>query len=136
MRGFFRTVAAITIFVSVASACKSKAPNHPSGDPFIIRVDSLRVAKTIALGDTLTCRFWGVIGPDLCYQFLRFGVEEGADRIDLTLWGRHTGDAVCAMALSELRGREYHHVPVRRGTFRIFVHQPDGSALKDSVRVE
>ncbi|NQT27692.1 hypothetical protein HQ585_20215 [candidate division KSB1 bacterium] len=115
--------------------CKSEDPNSPSDEKFVIQVDSIQVESEINLNDTLSVKFWGIIGPDLCYGFHHFEVHTEPHQIYFTLWGFHTNDDICATALSELRGKEYNFKPQNKGTLLITVHQPDNSVLIDSVLV-
>lgn len=123
------------IALSFLFCFKMRSPVLPSENKFIIQVDSIQVTNTINFKDTLSIKFWAFIGPDLCFQFLKFEVSTQLQQIDFTLWGYHTRDDVCALAISELRGDAYKYVPTDKGMLRIVVHQPDNSTLKDSVSV-
>lgn len=123
------------ILIILVVFCESEDPNSPQDNRFAIQVDSIQVASTVHVNDTLTTRFWGMIGPNLCYQFSHFEVETEPFRIAFALWGDHPGDEVCAQAISELRGQEYRHVTADKGWFSIVVYQPDQSTLTDSVLV-
>ena len=130
----------ITLFIILTSVCifnYCKMSTEPiSNAKFQIQVDSLFVPNTISLNDTLVCKFWAIIGPDLCHQFSHFETKLNSKQIDFKLWGYNTGAEICATAVSELSGKEYKFIPESKGIFLINVFQPDNSILKDSVLVK
>ncbi len=115
--------------------CCVKSTDSISESKFRIKVDSLNVPDSIAFNDTLICKFWALIGSNLCYQFSNFETKLNPKQIDIKLWGYHTESEVCATAVSVLRGKEYKFIPEAKGLFQINVFQPDNSILKDSVLV-
>ena len=131
-----RIISLILILMSIFfyNTCK-KSTSPILNNKFQILVDSLNVPETVNLSDTINCKFWAFIGPNLCYQFSHFETTKNSEYISIKLWGFNTGANVCATAISELRGKEYKFVAEQKGIFRINVLQSNNSILKDSVLV-
>jgi len=99
----------------------------------MIQVDSISVQDSVALDDTLICKFYGIIGPNLCYQFSHFESKINTERIEFKLWGEKTGDDNCATAISYLNGKAFKTELYSKGMYFLNVIQPDSSVLRDSV---
>lgn len=104
---------------------------------YIIEVDSVSVALSIAAGDTLVARFWGYVGPNSCHAFEGFEADPQPHRVDLTLWTKYFRriGAGCVEESVYLDGVAYRQGPLAAGEFTLVVHQPDGSTLDVVVPV-
>ncbi|MGD9900117.1 MAG: hypothetical protein AB7T22_13420 [Calditrichaceae bacterium] len=58
------------ILVFMTNSCSTEPDTEYN--QFLIKVDSIQLAKTIALGDTLRIEFYGTIGTNGGYSFERF----------------------------------------------------------------
>jgi hypothetical protein len=104
---------------------------------FIVKVDSINHSSTAAITDTITLRLYGTIGPDGCHSFSHFEDYRQPLRLDLTVWGqRGSGNNVCPDVMVYLDGKEYKFPATQQGWYSIYIHQPDGSVLKDSIIIQ
>lgn len=131
----FIVIITIILATTLCNTCE-KITDPISDSYFRIYVDSLHVTETVSLSDTVICRFWGYIGPNLCYQFSHFEVEHNSGNVNYKLWGFNTGAEICATAISSLNGKEYKFIAEHQGKIIINVLQPDNSVLKDSVLIQ
>ena len=103
---------------------------------FRVEVDSLRVAQSPVVGDTLRIAFYGFIGPNGQYSFAYFEASREPYRLDITVWGKRVDDGGPHHdAEVHLRGREYALASLHAGDLLIVVHQPDGVTLEYVVNV-
>lgn len=111
-----------------------------SSNEFIIRVDSVSFPQqTVNYGDTLKTAFWGTIGPDECYSFLRFETTNDSISTSFKLIGLHLytwrdacrGNGVPIL----LNGKIYNIFPVYRGTYTIIINEPDGSKIQKQILI-
>jgi hypothetical protein len=107
---------------------------------FTIKVDSVSFPQqTFNQIDSLKAAFWGTIGSDECYSFLKFEVSNDTNSTVFSLIGLHlytwrnacrgNGDPVL------LNGKIYNIFPVYQGTYKITVNQPDGSKLEKQILI-
>lgn len=126
------------IFLISISIGGCSPTDGPLTDPvmFQVKVDSIAHVPSIVLGDTADIRFFGTIGPDGCHSFSHFLVIRQPASVDFAVWGKRSLANACPAVMVYLDGNTYRYIPSQRGTLQIFVHQPDGSTLKDSLLVE
>lgn len=104
---------------------------------FKIKIDKLTHPDTIAVNDSLSIKFDGVVGYDGCHSFSNFEIVENLSDLEITVWGiKPNSDTVCPAVMVYLDGKEYKTLFKRKGINRIIVHQPDNSLLIDSVYVQ
>ena len=103
---------------------------------FVVRVDSIARTSFAASNDTIAVRFFGTIGSDGCHSFSHFETTTQLLQLDVTVWGQRKEASACPAVMVYLEGREYKFVPGQMGWFRINVHQPDGSVIRDSIIVK
>lgn len=110
---------------------------EPSTDPvmFQVKVDSISHPATVALGDTVDVKFFGVVGPDGCHAFSHFLVIRQPSSVDFSVWGKRAVADACPTVMVYLNGKTYRYIPSQRGTLQITIHQPDGSTFRDSLMV-
>ncbi len=125
----------ILFWIVLARSGCSTEPEKSPGD-FIIKVDSVNYIGIPAVGDTVTMKLYGFIGPDGCYYFSRFEDYLQPQRLDLTVWGHHAERTACTQVMIYMDGKEYRIPITRMGWFYIDIHQPDGSVLQDSLPIE
>ncbi len=102
---------------------------------FQIGIDRLDCADEAAVGDTLSLRFWGLVGSDGCHEFAHFITERDSHRLDVTVMGVVQPLGGCPEVMVMLGGEELQVYPLYKGDLTVVVHQPGGSVLVDTVRV-
>ena len=130
MRGLAGFVITVALFVS----CQNLVENATT--EFMIRVDNVVHPSFAASNDSISLRFFGTIGPDGCHSFSHFGVDRSTLQLDITVWGQRSTASACPAVMVYLGGRQYAFVPGQMGWFKIIVHQPDGSIIRDSIIVK
>ena len=103
---------------------------------FIVKIDSLNHTPFVGLGDTLSIKLFGTVGTDGCHSFSHFEDLQQPLQLDLTVWGQKTSSEVCPTVMVYLNGKEFKSVATQQGWYRINIHQPDGSFLKDSIIIK
>ena len=121
-----------------SSGCKKDDGPNPD---FLIQIDSIVMADTIELSDTLLVKFYGVVGPNGCYKFDRFeqlnlGDNDPANSVKLQVWGKHEGNDNCFDQIVYLDGTELLINGFAKGDFRILVRQPDETIMVGLVYVK
>ena len=102
---------------------------------FHIGIDRLDCANEAVVGDTLSLRFWGLVGSDGCHEFAHFITEREPHRLDVTVMGVVQSLGGCPEVMVMLGGEELQVHPLHEGDLEVVVHQPGGSVLVDTVRV-
>jgi hypothetical protein len=102
---------------------------------FLIHVEEMVAPAEADPGETIALGFYGTIGTDLCHEFDRFVVTRSGSRYTVQVWGRHTGDTVCATAVAELNGVAYRLPPPHTGDVHVSVVRPDGTTLEKTIRI-
>ena len=107
-----------------------------NNDSFLVKVDSIGLSKTIALGDTLHIAFYGTIGNNGGYAFDRFESNVENNSLGLKVWGTYKSAGAQAAVMVYLDGRTFGFVPTTKGDYTIVVYQPGGTTIEDSVVVQ
>ena len=102
---------------------------------FLIDVDSIDLADTITITDTLFISFYGTVGNTSWYSFYQFYAETVVDTINIEVWGMLTPGENCDSVLVCLEGEQLNIINFVEGTYFVHVKQPDGSLLIDSLAV-
>ena len=102
---------------------------------FLVEVDSISLADTIATSDTLFISFYGTIGTNDCYSFSHFYPQTDEDTINVEVWGKLVPGENCDSGLVYLEGEQLNIINFDEGTYFVHVYQPDGSLLIDSLTV-
>ena len=125
-------VALLLTFMTVGCSTADNGNNTRDKD-FIIRVDSVEAPSSASSSDTLHITLHGIVGPDGCYRFDHIEADRQPDTLKLTAWGIHH-DGICTQAVVALH-EPYRIDPPLEDPFVIAVRQPDGSVLKNTVRI-
>lgn len=128
------SLAVVALIAIVLSSCTDLA-NDKYGD-FRIKVDSTNHPGIVLVGDSLKIKLFGTVGPDGCSQFSHFESTEKPLDLELTIWGKREEQTACPAVMVYLNGLEYKTFAGKVGVYKISIHQPDGSILRDSVIVE
>lgn len=101
---------------------------------FKIKVDKVLIPDTISSSDTLTVKFWGLVGTNGCHEFKEFETRLIGSDLHITLWGaRPNFETGCPDVMVYLDGSEYKTTFQQSGNYRIIIHQPDNSLLIESL---
>ena len=128
-------VSIIGVAVISSTSCKKDDP-APTQENFVIQVDSIIHPDTIAFGDTLKILFYGLVGPDGCYQFQEWYNEFDVGLIQITTKGVHYFNINCAQGEVYMDGFEYKLIGVPKGDYTIKIVQPDNSTLDSPLNVK
>ena len=128
-------IALVPILAVIIFASCNKGVENGSTE-FVVRVDSLSHTSFAASNDTITLRFFGTIGPDGCCSFSHFQTTRQPLQLDLTVWGQRTAAEACPAVMVYLNGKEYKFFLGEMGWFKINIHQPDASVIRDSIIVK
>jgi hypothetical protein len=120
------------VILFFTSGCKK---NKSPGTQFTIQIDSIIHPDTIAVGDVLEIKFYGLIGNTKCYSFLKFDVSFDADKIYTTGIGVNSESENCAESQVFLTGKDLNIYELPEGDFTILVNQQRGNTLESTVHV-
>ena len=121
--------------IYLSSGCKKDS--NTDVREFIMTVDSVQHADTIALGEVFELKFFGVIGPNDCYEFSKFEPAFGDDNMEFTLYAKETKRDDCGGAGQYLNGGSVGITDVTAGEWSIKVNQPEGvTPLNSTVFVK
>ncbi len=110
--------------------------NKSKETKFVIRVDSIHVADTIKLSETLRIEFFGTIGNNGCYDFSHDETNFSGNTISIKLWGKNSGEDNCPDVIVKLDGTYYDINFTAADTYTIEIIQPDDSKMISKVVVE
>ena len=139
--GIQRTLAVVLAAICVAALLSSCDDLFGSDDApmsyFGVTVDSLTYEPaTPAVGDTLILRFWGLIGLDTCERFSHFETIRDSQLLYVEAWGVQTYETMCGDALQYLQDERLRVSPLYAGPFIVWVQQPNGLSLVDTVDIQ
>lgn len=104
---------------------------------FKIQIDSIKVADTVSLSDSVSIKFYGTVGPDGCHIFKMFDVIKGANETNITVWGEKPNyDTICPAVMVYLNGKELKLKFTQTGNHTVKIHQPNGAVLSKNVLVK
>ncbi len=123
----------ISLTVIIWSGCKKD--NGPEIEEFIIQIDSMIHLDTINFGDTLSIKFYGVVGPNGCYAFDELVAEYFIEANELAVesWGMQTFLDVCTQGEIYMNGKELLVTEIPVGDLTIVAVQPDGPNISQNV---
>lgn len=120
----------VLISLSLVNCNKSKETQ------FVIQVDSIHIADTILVTETLRIEFFGTIGNNGCYDFSHDETNFEANNISIKLWGKNSGSDNCPDVIVKLDGTYYDINFANSGTYIVDIIQPDNTKLTNTVVVE
>ncbi|MAE08365.1 MAG: hypothetical protein CL661_06350 [Bacteroidetes bacterium] len=126
----------ISLTVIIWSGCKKD--NGPKIEEFIIQIDSMIHLDTINFGDTLSIKFYGVVGPNGCYAFDELVAEYFIEANELAVesWGMQTFLDVCTQGEIYMNGKELLVTEIPVGDLTIVAVQPDGPNISQNVYIK
>jgi hypothetical protein len=130
---------ALSVLVFSWSGCDNN--NGPDTEEFIIQIDSIVHADTITLGETLSIKFYGRVGPNGCYAFDRLvpeymQIDASTGELATTAFGIQTFQDLCPDQEVYLNGSELVVSDIPAGNLIVKALQPDGSAITQQVFVK
>jgi hypothetical protein len=88
--------AILILFISIGSCTREPAPLKD----YLVQVDSIHVADTVAAGEPFEIEFYGTIGFDMCHSFKVFNQSVNGNNISIQTWGTFDNSAeACPEAL-------------------------------------
>jgi hypothetical protein len=124
-------VALLAVSCSDSSLCP-----EPEVHVFTVRIDSLQIEPGAPCeGDTLTLRFFGLLGDCGSERFTGFETYRDTFQLDVTVWAERPSIAPCFWEDTYLEGEPLQLCPVHAGELLVIVHQPDGPALVRVIEV-
>ncbi len=129
---FFIT-AILTVLMTLGTGCKK---DEPSSNEYIIKIDSIVHPDTINAGETLTVKFYGVIGNDGCHSFDRMEGNQNGNKIEVTTYGIYKEQDPCPLLVLYLDGAEFTISNLTPGEWIISAIQPSGPPLEGKVFVK
>jgi hypothetical protein len=120
----------------VAAASTGCGAFGPDGKTFVVHVESIDGPTTVSGNVAFTQQLHGWIGSNLCYYFKEFRTEKTSQAIDVTVIGAIDDvNAICPTQPRSLDQTLTVPAPVS-DPFVIRIHQPDGTILSKTIRVE
>ncbi|MEP7381584.1 MAG: hypothetical protein ABI910_07850 [Gemmatimonadota bacterium] len=108
-----------------------------TGGQFVVRVDSIGLPATASGNTAFDVRLYGAVGPNLCFRVQSVRAQEDSTHLDITVFGaKRDSGGDCLQMPASLDGRPVTVAPPIRDPFTVRVHQPDGSVLSQSLRVQ
>jgi hypothetical protein len=124
----------VIIFLMTFIGCRTE-PNDNAITNYVVKVDSLAHSTALTKNDTIKIKLYGIVGPNGCHAFSHFEEITQPLQLDLTVWGARSSSEVCTTVMVDLNGKEYKTLAIQSGLYKINIHQPDGSVLRDSLIV-
>lgn len=118
-----------------ATGPEEQSASTPAVDTLLAQVDTVHAPARIAPSDTLRLRLRGMVGRNGCYSLARIETTRASDRIVFRPVVRHSGAAMCTMAIVSLDETVTVAPPFQADALRIVVQQSDGPAVRTTVRV-
>ena len=128
----FITLFGITAIIS--TSCKKD--DSPEMQNFIIKIDSIIYPDTISVVETLTIKFYGMVGPNNCYKFANLSNYFDVGLIQITTNGVHYLDQDCDTTPVFLKGLEYMLYGIPKGDYNIKIVQSDNTTLNSLLYVK
>lgn len=114
----------------------STDPEESKYITYKIKVDKISHPDTLNINDTLSIKFWGIVGFDGCHDFKNFEANIQNNEINITVWGTKPNyDTACPAVIVYLEGKEYKTLLQQTGNYKIIINQPDNSTLESSLIV-
>ncbi len=121
--------------VFMLNSCKLDNPSDMQYTEFVMQIDSILYPDTVRVGNFLPIQFYGPIGPNGCYSFLRFSGSVNNRDINITAYGKKLDGDICTQKPQYLNGVILSVSQLEKGTYIIHVHEPNPPDLIDSVYV-
>jgi len=115
-----------------SSGCKKK---ESLGSEYTIQIDSIKHLDTIAAGETLEIKFYGLVGETDCYSFYKFNINFDQDKIYATAIGLNSESEDCKDGNVMLEGESANIYSLSEGNYTIIVNQPRDNKIESSVYV-
>lgn len=105
---------------------------------FKIQVDSITVADTVNISDTLVIKFHGTVGTNACMHFWDIEYKLNNNQLELTLWGYEENtyrNTNCTPANVKLENVVFRTRDINHGEFKITIHQKSGADFVKSIYI-
>ena len=134
-RGTLESVLWAFLSMPVVVLLAATGCGNPFGgtEEFVVQIDSITGPASVSSTETLTVRFWGFLGPNLCSVLDHVDRNRTPNALELTFHGEHRG-GTCFHQPAILEHQE-EIAPPFGDPFTVRVSQPDGAVLEKVVRV-
>ncbi len=133
-RGTLESVLRAFVPMSVVVLLTITGCNPFAPDEFVVRVDSITGPASISSTETLTVRFLGPLGPNLCYHLDHVHRNRTPDALELIFHGEDGGGNPCIF--QPVFDHQEEIAPPFEDPFIILVRQPDDTVLAKVVRIQ
>jgi hypothetical protein len=107
-----------------------------SSRDFLIKVDSIHVADTLASAVPFDIEFFGTVGFDGCHSFKVFNQTITENQIKIGVWGTYENfNGTCPTVIVSLDGKKLRMTIPFAGNYTINILEPDNSSLIKMVVV-
>ncbi len=126
----FVLILILSSVIYLSSGCKKDS--NTDVREFKMAIDSTQHADTIALGEIFEIKFFGVLGPNDCYEYARHESAFGLDIMEFTLYAKEIKRDDCGGGGRYLNGGSLSITELTVGEWSIKVNQPEGIAPLNS----
>lgn len=132
-----KQLAVFLMLVLAVAGCSDHDATSPESYlvTYQIGMDRMEIVAPESQSEPLIVRLFGVIGPDTRYAFDHAVISATATDYELTLYGVRNDDPELGFipVIVEWNGREFIKPAPSASTVHVVLHQPDGSALEETV---
>jgi len=136
---FFKITSLILLIITLSFLSSCEKDNLDGYETFTIKIDSIQVPQNIHTVEPFDIKFFGVIGPNGCYEFYKFKTGISNDVIKVKVLGKvktseKTGN--CPAVMMYLNGEVLTQYVEMPGYYLIKIEQPDGDFLEKEIFVK
>ena len=134
-----RTFRSVLMFMMIITLCfflKSCLNEENASNDFLIKVDSIHVADTIASAVQFDIEFFGTIGYNGCNSFKTFNQTIYDKNIAIGAWGTYENkNGTCPAMMVSLDGQKLRITIPLAGIYNIIILEPDNSSIVRTIVV-
>lgn len=132
----FKLVLVFSFLVVTSLLFKSFHSGPVELNPFLVKVDSIRMPSVITANMPFDIEFYGTIGTNGCYDFLDFYQTQSDNEITIEVWGTVDSEAnVCPAVMVYLDGRKKSVTIPKAGSYVIRIKQPRSLDIQKNITV-
>ena len=125
------------MIITLCFFLKSCFLDQNNNDDFLIKVDSIHVADTLASAVPFDIEFYGTVGLNGCANFKVFSQSVTHNKITIRAWGTYENfNGTCPAVIVSLDGKKLTMTIPLAGIYNIKVLEPDNSSLIKTVVVK
>jgi hypothetical protein len=108
----------------------------PTGNDFLIKVDSIHCPDSVIANVSFDIEFYGTVGFNDCFRFKTFNPKINDKKTTIQTWGTYDNTSDCHEALVLLNGQKLSMRIPYVGTYIIEVSEPNTTILKKLILVK